>query len=270
MHLAVNLLGPLEVRCDGRPVPPPGGRQRAILALLLLDAARSVARDRLMSELWTAGLPASAAANLRSYLSGVREWFHRTSGQPQTHVLIRAGSGWTLRHGDDWRVDVDVLAFEADYAAGRQATRAGRYAEAQESLRRAVLACRGVPLQDVPQGPTLASRAAVLLAQCLAAVEEYADVLLRLDQPEAVRHLLYAHLGQHPYRERAWAQLMLASYRDGDTGTALEVFRTARSALAEGLGVPPSAELIHLQQAILRRDPALDLQPLPEPPLARV
>ena len=47
-----RILGPLEVYADGEPVALGGRRQRALLALLLLNANRVVARTRLLDELW--------------------------------------------------------------------------------------------------------------------------------------------------------------------------------------------------------------------------
>ena len=41
-QLEFCLLGPLEVRCGGAPVPVPRGKQRAVLAALLLNAGRVV------------------------------------------------------------------------------------------------------------------------------------------------------------------------------------------------------------------------------------
>jgi hypothetical protein len=47
-----RILGPLEVLDDGRPVALPGGRGRALLALLILHAGEVVSADRLIDELW--------------------------------------------------------------------------------------------------------------------------------------------------------------------------------------------------------------------------
>ena len=52
--LAVDfrILGPVEVRAQGRPLAVAGGRQRALLALLLLRAGEPVSRDSLIAGLW--------------------------------------------------------------------------------------------------------------------------------------------------------------------------------------------------------------------------
>src|SRR6266540_2625008 len=47
-----RILGPLQVLDEGRELPLGGAKQRALLALLLLDPNRVVSRDRLIDELW--------------------------------------------------------------------------------------------------------------------------------------------------------------------------------------------------------------------------
>jgi DNA-binding SARP family transcriptional activator len=270
MELAVGLFGPLQCHRDGLRVPGPIGRQRTVLALLLLDPARAVGRGRLMAELWDDSPPPSAAANLRTYLSGLRTWFDLVVG-PSTHEsdrLIRRDGGWALDLAHSVTVHVDALRFESDLALGRQAVRSRDLGSAARHLDRAVSTFRGSPLQDVRQGAVLAARAEVLRAQWSAGVEEYSDVLLRTGECERARVLLRRFLGEHPYRERAWAQLMLACHGVGDTAGALDAYRHARAALVKGYGIEPGPELAGLHRAILRRKlglPGADWRAVPQP-----
>ena len=55
-----RVLGPLEVRGDDGPLPLGGAKQRALLALLLLNANRVVSRERLIDELWGDDPPETA------------------------------------------------------------------------------------------------------------------------------------------------------------------------------------------------------------------
>jgi ABC-type transport system substrate-binding protein len=64
-------------------------------------------------------------------------------------------------------------------------------------------------------------------------------------------------VARYPLREWFWAQLMLALYRSGRQGEALEAYERARRGLAEELGVDPGPVLAEVQQGILRQDPGL-------------
>ncbi|MEU6404439.1 hypothetical protein [Streptomyces sp. NPDC046985] len=60
---ALRRPGPLDIRTDeGASVDPGGPRPRALLTLLLLDAGRTVAAERLTDGLYGTEPPAGAAA----------------------------------------------------------------------------------------------------------------------------------------------------------------------------------------------------------------
>ena len=63
----VRLLGPVQAVRAGREVPLGGPRQRAVLALLVLEAGRVVPAGRLIEELWRGNPPPGAAVTLRSW-----------------------------------------------------------------------------------------------------------------------------------------------------------------------------------------------------------
>ena len=98
------------------------------------------------------------------------------------------------------------------------------------------------------------------------AVEDQVDVLLALghDGDAAVRATSLVE--DEPFRERRWAQLMLALYRCGRQAEALQAYRRARELLADELGLAPGPQLVALEQRVLRHDPLLDrVAGLPEP-----
>jgi DNA-binding SARP family transcriptional activator len=70
-----GLLGPLSVRRGGVPVEIPHGKQRILLAALLLNAGRVVSADELSDTLWESAPPASARATLQNYVKRLRACF---------------------------------------------------------------------------------------------------------------------------------------------------------------------------------------------------
>src|SRR6202049_2488495 len=67
------LLGPLMVRSDGVAVPVTRGKQRAVLAALLLKAGRVVSLDELAEILWGPGPPPSARVTVQNYVMRLRK-----------------------------------------------------------------------------------------------------------------------------------------------------------------------------------------------------
>ena len=93
----------------------------------------------------------------------------------------------------------------------------------------------------------------------LVAVEDRLDAELAAGAASEVVAELESLVAQHEFRERLWAQLMLALYRSGRQRDALGAYRRARTVLVEQMGIEPGRELRALEAAILEQDPALDL-----------
>src|SRR5580704_19733589 len=69
---AFGVLGPLEVLRSGRAVPLGGPRQRAVLAVLLLQANRVVSVDRLVEDVWEGHAPEASITTLQTYVFHLR------------------------------------------------------------------------------------------------------------------------------------------------------------------------------------------------------
>ena len=68
-----RILGPLEVRDGDSEVPVRGGKQHALLALLLVNANRTLAIDRIVDELWGEDVPESAHKMVQISVSWLRK-----------------------------------------------------------------------------------------------------------------------------------------------------------------------------------------------------
>ena len=128
-----GILGPLEVSRSGRAVPLGGPRQRAVLALLLLEANRVVSMDRLAEDLWAGHPPEGWVTTVQIYVSHLRQALEPDRARGAAgEVLVTRGRGYLLRV-DGGRLD--AARFQDGFTAGRAALEAGRYEQAAGTLR---------------------------------------------------------------------------------------------------------------------------------------
>ena len=246
-----RILGPLEIRVDGAPVPAGGPRQRALLALLLLSANRVVSRDRLAEELTSDQRPEARDHALRVQVSRLR----KALGDGKTRLVTQA-PGYLIRVGPG---ELDFQRFEELVAEGRGSLGNGDFERAAGLLREAGSLWRGRALADLEFEPFARLEIERLEELRLAAIEERVEAELALGQHAPLVPELEALVAEHPLRERIRAQLMIALYRSGRQSEALAVYRATREHLVEHLGLEPGPELRQLEEAILRHDGALAL-----------
>src|SRR5205085_1265261 len=91
----------------------------------------------------------------------------------------------------------------------------------------------------------------------LVATESSLDARLALGQLADVITQAEATVAEHPLRERLWATLITALYRNGRQAESLRAYQRLRNHLGEELGIEPSAELRALEQQVLAQDPLL-------------
>ena len=254
-----RILGPLEVVAGDRPLPLTGGRERALLTLLLISANRVVSAERLTEELWVGHPPEQAAAALRVFVSRLRKVLREGGGED---VVVTRPPGYVAE------VDpfaLDAHQFEALVAEGRERAAGGLQEEAAERLRAALALWRGPALSDVVESPMGRAEAARLEEGRLTALEERVECDLGCGRHGRLVAELDALTKEHPLRERLWGQRMMALYRAGRQADALRVYQELRTLLGEELGLEPSAAVAALERAILRHDPALDWLPAGQP-----
>jgi DNA-binding SARP family transcriptional activator len=112
------VLGPIEIRsAAGRAFVPNGGKQRLLLASLVLHAPRAVPAERLIDVLWGDDIPADPPAALRTQVSRLRALL----GDAGADTLLRRGapSGYSLELTPG---DVDAGVFEELYRRASAAT----------------------------------------------------------------------------------------------------------------------------------------------------
>ncbi len=250
--LEFRILGPFEVLANGRPLPLGPGKERALLAVLLLYRNERVSTDRLTDVLWDESPPESAPKMIQIYVSRLRRALADDTGRDRR--LVTQPGGYRLRVEPD---ELDLDRFERMHAEGRNALVADP-ALATLRLREALSLWRGPPLADVALGRVLEHEGARLEELRLAALEERIEADLTLGAGPELVDELEALVRQRPLRERPAAQLMLALYRSGRQAEALAIYKQTRDHLVDELAIEPGRSLKELQQAILRQDPALD------------
>jgi DNA-binding SARP family transcriptional activator len=196
----LQLLGPVEATLDGRPVSLGPTKQRALLAMLALDANATVGVDRLIDGLWGEDPPATAPKMVQLYVSQLRRLLAGDDAEIVTH-----GRGYELRVRDD---AIDAARFERliEQAAG---DRGAPDDHAQEAL----ALWRGDALADVADEPFAGVEIRRLDELRLRASELAVDAELADGHGQAALTRLERLIEAHPLRERFYAQRMLALYR---------------------------------------------------------
>ncbi|MGY6658368.1 BTAD domain-containing putative transcriptional regulator [Amycolatopsis sp. TRM77291] len=256
-----GVLGPLTIESPpGRRTTPRGEHQRALLAVLLLNANSSVPADALVETLWPDTPPKSYSSNLHTYVSRLRARFDGLEIERDPH-------GYRLVVEP---ADLDLLSFREAAAAGKAAARAGDPAAAAGHYRRALAEWRGPVLSGL-HIPRLDADIARLESERLAAFEDCVDAELSDGRHGELTGELQAMITEHPLRERLAAQLMIALHRAGRQADSLAVHRDLRATLVEELGVEPGAEVRRVHAAVLRgEDPAPSAKAAPVFPICQL
>ena len=257
-RLDVRLLGVVEVRRDGVPVPVPSGRPAVILAALALRPGAVVSQGTLTRLIWPVDQPEHPRAALQTHVARLRAVLGRAA-------VESAGEGYRLGLPPDV---VDVGRFRSLFAAARGA---GDSASELALLDQALALWRGNPLAGLWPDVLARQTAPSLLDEVLTVAERAHEIRLRLHGPDdgLVRQLREL-VAAHPHRERAAGQLMLALTALGRQGDALAVFNDTVRAL-RALGRRPGADLADLHGRLLaapadRPATASSPRPAPEPP----
>jgi DNA-binding SARP family transcriptional activator/pimeloyl-ACP methyl ester carboxylesterase len=243
-----HILGPLEVLLRHAPVHIAAGKQRALLAILLLNANRTVSREHLVDALWGESVPDSAQKMVQIHVSQLRK------ALPEPRLHTRA-PGYAIEVADD---ELDLSRFERSVAAARQALSDGDHEQASSLLSDALALWRGPALAEFGE-PFAQHEGARLEELRLAAVELRIETELALGRHGDVVGELEMLIAQQPLRERLRSQHMLALYRSGRHAEALASYQAFRRTLSAELGIEPSTSLRELERLMLKQDPSLEL-----------
>ena len=243
--MLLRVLGPVGLHAaDGCPVRLGSARQRRLLAALVLHLGSPVACDVLAELVWGDDLPADPDAALHTYVARLRRVL-------PAGLRIRTGTRAYVLEADRGATDVDVFTDLIERAPADL-----------EAVEAALRLWRGRPYADLDH-PVVDAEVARLTGLRTATAERQISMLLAVGRAADAVTAAEALVTAEPLRESATALLMRALMAAGRPGDAARAFAALRTALADELGLDPSAEVVRLHEQVLRgpapRRPALPL-----------
>ena len=234
-----RVLGPVRLAAAGRTIEVGEPRRQAVLAVLLLEAGRTVGVDVLVDRVWGESPPERARRSLQAHITRIRRVLEQAD--PGGVHVARDSGGYRLVVRPD---EVDVFRF-------RSALREHRTDAA--TLRGALRLWSGEPLAGL-RGPWAERTRRALREEHADAVVAWAEAEVRGGDAASTIARLTELTGEHPLHENAVAVLMRALYAVGRGADALACFERIRRALREELGAGPGPELAAVHEAVLRHD----------------
>ncbi|WP_281280831.1 BTAD domain-containing putative transcriptional regulator [Nocardioides guangzhouensis] len=246
--MGIALLGPLVVN-DG--AVRLGSRDRIVLTALAMHPGEVLSAERLADAVWPGIPPASWHKNLQGCVVRLRKALG-----PQS--IVTSPGGYRLALPAD---AVDGQVFERAVERGRELLTLGSHELAAFTLRDALSLWRGPALVDLEEwepGNQYAERLEELRRE---AEELWLEAALKAGHHREVLAEAQAMVRAAPLRERRWQLLALAQYQSGRQGEALRTLHRLRQVLVRELGLDPGPDLVAFEQAILRQEPGLLVEP---------
>jgi DNA-binding SARP family transcriptional activator len=253
--LGFNVLGPLRMTVDGKPLRLGTPKQKALLAMLIVNRNRPVSTDSLIDAAWEDRPPDKVSANLHAYIAELRKLINDV-GFDGKRVLATVSPGYQLNVAED---RCDIGRFQAMRADGAQAAALGRFAQARRLLAAALDEWKGPCLDDLRDFQFAQVFAAGLDIDRKTTAAKWAEAEIACGRADAIVSKLDELTYEYPYEEPLWEQLITALYLTGRQAEALAACRRLRKILDEDEGIVPGPRIRDLQVRILRQD-ALDVE----------
>jgi DNA-binding SARP family transcriptional activator len=226
-----------------------------VLAALLLSEGNLISDERLSALLWGWDPPATAAAQIYTYISRLRKCLLPAAD------IERRSPGYVLRIGSG---QLDYREFLSLFERGREELAGQRHEQAAATLRAALGLWRGTALSTVTE--FMASEEQPRLQEIkMVAVEGRVEADLAIGRHSELVPELVHLVGEYPLREMLRAHLMVALYLSGRQADAIATFHAGRRILADELGIDPGPGLRHAYQEIIEGTVQVAAAPAPQP-----
>ena len=235
---------------DGTVISLGSRKQRAVLAVLLVNRNRAVGSDELISAVWENRPPTNVRSALHTYMSNLRRLITSSDFDARA-VLASAPPGYRLSLPDS---DFDLGRFVTSSASGFRASANGQFDQASRSFAEALAEWRGPALDDLRDFTFFEAFATALAEDRLTTQIGHAEAEIACGRSRSIVNTLEALTAEHPYHEPLWAQLVTAYYLAERQSSALDAYHRLRSALAEDLGIDPGPTVQALYEKVLRQE----------------
>ena len=241
--LDFRILGPIEVVETDGTIRLGGPRQRATLAILLLEANRVVSVERLAEALYAGAAPVTAVTQVQRQISDLRKVLPK-------QVIETRSPGYVIHVLPE---QLDLNRFERQAENASQLLVRGEAQRAAELLREALALWRGTPLADTDYAWS-ESHLRQLEATLAALAERTARA--RLDAGDAGGALQIAERGlKLDELDETFIRLLLeAEGALGQREALVDRYETFRHRLDEMLGLKPERETRRLYRQLLAGD----------------
>ncbi|BBY05424.1 BTAD domain-containing putative transcriptional regulator [Mycobacterium noviomagense] len=250
-RLKFGVLGPLLMRVDGTPVDLGARKQRAVLAMFVLNRNRPVAIESLIDAVWDQRPVPAARVTVQSYVSNLRRLLSN-AGFDAREVLAKAPPGYRLNVAE---AACDLDRFNTEQSAGVHAAAAGRFEQASSHLSAALAEWRGPVLEDLRDFAFVEPWATALTGDKLRAHTALAEAEIACGRAYTIVGELEKLAAENPHDEPLWAQLITAYYVTKRQSDALRTYQRLQTTLAEELGIDPDPTVSALYEKILRQVP---------------
>ncbi len=245
-----GVLGPLEMIAGDAPVPLGSRKQRAVLAVLVINRNRVVAGETLIDAVWGQLAQGDSRASLHTYVSNLRRMLNDAGVEGRT-ALAAMPPGYRLSVAE---TDCDIGRFAYERTWGIRAAADGQFEIASRHLAAAVAEWRGRVLEDLEGLEFVEPLAAALTEDKLSVHTAHAEAEIACGRGELVIGTLEALVAEYPYHEPLWAQLITAYYVAERQSDALQAYHRLKTGLVEDLGIEPGPTIRRLHERILRQD----------------
>jgi DNA-binding SARP family transcriptional activator/predicted ATPase len=253
-YYAINLLGTIEVSCEGLPISFSYGKLKALLVYLCVEHYQPSTRSRLAGMLWPDQSQSGAQDSLRQAISRLRAEMKDRDRQPALFVVERD----TIQLNPKADFVCDLFQFQ-EYIKQASAHHhrsllsclvcASLYKDAARLIRGDFLEDFYLSDSDLFENWITTLRERIRLLE-LDVLGNLAQIYDRQGDHHEVLNYSERLIAIDPYNETAYQLIMKSLARSGQRNQAVKVYKNLEQILESDLGISPSTDTVDLFKQI--------------------